>query len=72
MSLSRRSAQALIDLVEIKLSCMQVLDREDARELAVLEHARRELMALAGIKPSQAEVVPIAHARRRTMAHIAP
>jgi hypothetical protein len=50
MSLSRRSIQTLLDLVENKLSCMQVVDREDARELAVLEAARRELSQMAGLR----------------------
>jgi hypothetical protein len=50
-SLSRRSAQTLMDLVENKLSCLMVYDREDARELAILEQARRELAASAGMDP---------------------
>jgi hypothetical protein len=54
MSLSRRSIQTLTDLVENKLSMMQVVDREDARELAVLEAARRELTSLAGLRRSSA------------------
>jgi len=52
MSLSRRSIQTLMDLVENKLTQMQVVDREDARELAVLEAARRELSSLAGLRRS--------------------
>jgi len=51
MSLSRRSVQTLMDLVENKLSCLMVYDREDARELAILEQARRELMTAAGVDP---------------------
>ena len=47
MSLSRRSVETLLDLVENKLSCLHVLDREDARELAILETARRELAAVS-------------------------
>ena len=50
MSLSRRSIQTLMDLVENKLSCMQVVDREDARELATLEAARRELSSMMGLR----------------------
>lgn len=46
--LSRRSAETLLDLVENKLSCLVVHDREDAREQAVLEAARRELMGTMG------------------------
>jgi hypothetical protein len=50
MSLSKRSIEALVDLVEIKLSCLDVFDREDAREKAILENARRELIAIAAGK----------------------
>ncbi len=46
MSLSKRSLTTLLDLVEIKLSCIEVMDREDARELAALEGAKRELTAI--------------------------
>jgi hypothetical protein len=69
MSLSRRTVQTLLDLVENKLACMQVSDREDARELAILEHARRELAAFSGngqppVKPG-AEIVSLTETRRR-------
>ena len=47
MSLSKRSLDTLLDLVEIKISCMEVWDREDAREIANLQQARQELYALA-------------------------
>lgn len=58
-SLSRRSVQSILDLVENKLSCMQVIDREDAREFAVLEQARRELMSLVTAAGKRAaQVVP--------------
>jgi len=46
MKFSRRSIDALLDLVEMKLSAMQVSDREDQREFAVLESARDELVGL--------------------------
>ena len=67
MSLSRRSIHTLLDLIENKMSCMQVFDREDARELAILEHARRELVALAGgeRQAKTASVVPFAQTLRR-------
>lgn len=48
MSLSKRSIETILDLVEIKLSSMQVIDREDARELAQLETCRRELLGIKG------------------------
>lgn len=50
MSLSRRSIQTLMDLVENKLTSLQVVDREDARELATLEAARRELSSMMGLR----------------------
>lgn len=49
MSLSKRSVDMLLDLVEIKISYMDVADREDARDLVVLERAREELRSLTGI-----------------------
>jgi len=44
-SLSQRSIETLLDLVEIKLSCLEIYDREDTREKSYLENARRELGA---------------------------
>lgn len=46
MALSRQSIENLLDLVEIKLSCLEVVDRDDARELKLLETCRDELMGL--------------------------
>lgn len=45
MSLSKRCAETLLDLVEIKLSCLEVTDREDQREKELLERCLQELMA---------------------------
>ncbi len=58
MSLSKRSVETLLDLVEIKLSCLEVQDREDARELAILETARRELASLTAAART-GQVVPL-------------
>lgn len=63
MALSKRSIETLMDLVEIKLSCIQVIDRDDARELAALETARAELRCLAG-DPQQADVVVFETSRK--------
>ena len=46
MSISKRTLETLIDLVEIKLSCIEVYDREDARELANLERCHGELKTI--------------------------
>ncbi len=47
MSFAKKSIETMIDLVENKLSCIQVIDRDDARELTVLEQCLRELVAYA-------------------------
>jgi hypothetical protein len=41
--LSKQSIEILLDLVEIKISAMQIHDREDARELIRLRSCREEL-----------------------------
>ena len=46
--LSQPTIEALLDLVDIKLSCLEVYDREDAREKACLENARKELNSMKG------------------------
>ncbi len=48
MTITHRTLETLIDLVEIKLSCLEVYDRDDARELANLENCLNELKLLAG------------------------
>ena len=48
MSLSRRSIDMLMDLIENRIACMQVVDREDHRQLAILTQARREIQTLTG------------------------
>lgn len=40
-----RTVQTLIDLVEIKLSYLDVTDRDDRAELKLLKHALAELSA---------------------------
>ena len=54
MSLSKRSAEMLLDLVEIKISYMDVADRDDARDLVALERCREELKGLTNSAPSAA------------------
>lgn len=46
--LSRAAAEMLFDLVEIKMGCLEVWDRDDAKELKTLARARDELAALLG------------------------
>jgi hypothetical protein len=48
--LTSKSLETLIDLVEIKLSCLEVWDREDARERKALEIVLKELIVLRADK----------------------
>ena len=54
MALSRRVVETLLDLVEIKLSCMEIHDREDTREATCLEACRQELQTLLSGAAGQA------------------
>jgi hypothetical protein len=68
MSLSKQSIETLLDLVEIKLGCMEVYDREDARELDQLEGCRRELIALKSTGRARPKVVPFTAAQKPAQA----
>ena len=51
MQLSRQSVETLVDLVENKLSTIEIWDRADKREVNMLKKCLRELTAQAtGIK----------------------
>ena len=57
--LCETSRQTLLDLVEIKLSCIEVWNRDDRRELESLERAREELRALgSGRRLASVEAQP--------------
>jgi hypothetical protein len=64
MSLSRNTIAMLLDLVEIKISYMDVADRDDARDLQILERCRTELQALTVDTPSS--MVSFARSGRRS------
>jgi len=69
VTLSRPTVETLIDLVEIKLGCIEIYDRDDARELKALEACRDELLALraSGVLPKKAMARPAdAHAALET------
>jgi hypothetical protein len=44
--MTSKSIETLIDLVENKLSCLEVWDREDARERKTLELALNDLVTM--------------------------
>jgi len=58
MTLSKRVVETLLDLVEIKLSCIEVHDREDTRELASLEQCRGELQRIMATHAASTLVKP--------------
>ena len=47
-NLSKQSIETLIDLVEIKLGCMEIFDRDDRRAVRDLQGCLKELSTLAG------------------------
>jgi hypothetical protein len=57
MPLTRRSIATLLDLVEIKLSCIEVVDREDHRELKALRACREELRQMLERQPARSVAV---------------
>lgn len=64
MGLSKRTVEMLLDLVEIKISYMDVADREDARDLVVLERCREELKGLTSGAAASALVSATVMTRR--------
>jgi len=46
MILSRQSLEIILDLIEIKLSALQIYDNDDARELNKLRKCKQELLLL--------------------------
>ncbi len=58
MALTNKSVETLIDLVEIKLSCIEIFDRQDVKVVKSLEPCRRELYELRG-QPPAADVVTL-------------
>lgn len=48
MGLSTKTVETLIDLVEIKLSCFEIYDREDRRTQVMLQDCLKELSSLTG------------------------
>jgi hypothetical protein len=69
MSLSKQSIETLLDLVEIKISYMDVFDRDDAKELRLLERCRHELKMVSGEVPAPNMAFARAARRMTPMRH---
>jgi len=69
MSLSKQSIDTLLDLVEIKLSCFEVWDRDDRRELKALQACKAELQQARAPQRGgkAAEVVALDRKRSRQL-----
>jgi len=52
MALSRRCVETLLDLAEIKLSCLDVFDREDRDVAKTLAEAAAQLKAMLAVPPA--------------------
>ncbi len=63
MNLSKSTIEVLVDLIENKLSVMQIGDREELCEVATLERSLKELQALA--KDAKEDPTAIKHCGRR-------
>jgi hypothetical protein len=64
MPLTERTLGLLVDLVENKMTSMQIADREDAREFAGLQRCLAELRSSRGL-PGSTPVSVIPEIRRR-------
>lgn len=70
MALSKRCVDTLIDLVEIKLSCLEVTDREDMRERELLMRCVQELSAEANGEDGRAAEFNAPKRRGRKPKHL--
>lgn len=67
MALSSRHVDALIDILENKLSDMIVWDGDDRKEIVILTGCLKELTTMRGT----AEVIPMVGRRHRAAATVA-
>ena len=66
MTLSTPTIETLTDLLENKLTCFEVWDREDQRELKALQSAREELRQARAesARPPRPRAVPAPNSHR--------
>lgn len=72
MHFTHQSLITLIDLVENKLSCMEVWDRDDRREAQLLKSCLEELQAARSEGGSVAFTNPVPRRGRRRKVALAP
>jgi hypothetical protein len=74
MAISKEILGVLLDLVENKLSCMQVSDRDDMREVMMLQRCLTELNGANGSEAGMVGLLsqmPKRGRRRRAMTQMA-
>lgn len=65
MTITQQSIEILLDLIEIKVSALQIQDRDDARELNKLRKCRQELLSEKNkIKHSKVPLSPTTSPRK--------
>ena len=72
MSLSAGSIETLMELLEAKLGVVEIFDREDAREVKVLQRCREELTTCRRTKGTAGTAAPARRNGRRKAAQAAP
>ncbi|GIL37858.1 hypothetical protein [Roseiterribacter gracilis] len=65
MALTERTLGLLVDLVENKMTSMQIADREDAREFVGLQRCLAELRSSRGMPVGQVAAGVVPEIRRR-------
>ena len=65
MILSQDAVQTLVDLIENKLSVLQIGDRDDVREMVVLRRCLSELRGLDGLDTESFSDIPRRGRRRK-------
>lgn len=65
MMLTERTLGLLVDLVENKMTSLQIADREDAREFVGLQRCLAELRSSRAMPASQAAAALVPEIRRR-------
>lgn len=61
MALTRKSIETLVDLVENKLSMMDIFDRNDRREQQILAQTLQELCALLPAQAARPHALQVLH-----------
>jgi len=65
MKLSKDTVDILVDMIENKLTMIQVSDREDVKEVLMLKHCLSELQSISKMDEESSRYVPVRGRRRK-------